>query len=113
MTITATFDSGTYTDTPSDTWDVLVTTNPTTADGVFVFKFDLSNLVAGETFEVRIQEKNAAGTLKPGIGPISFTGVQTVTQPSIRFIATKDWTVEARQRTGTGRAVAWWIDQVT
>lgn len=116
MTITAAFDSGTYTEvTPAagNAWDVIVTTNPTTDNGVFVVKPDLSNLAAGDALEIRVQEKNGAGTLKSLVGPLCFAGAQTVLRPHFRFLATNDWTVEMRQVAGTARAIAWIIDQVT
>ena len=116
MTITSNYDTGTYTEVTPATgngFDVILTTNPTTVDGVFLFKPDLTNLEAGDWLEIRVQEKNGAGTLKPLWGPVSFVGPQTVLRPHVRFEATNNFTVEMRQRAGTARAIAWAMDRIT
>ncbi len=107
-------EAGTYTDTPGDTWDVIQTTSPNTTDGGFRITFNLSNLVAGETFEARFQEKDAAaGTLRT-VHHVCFAGVQATPLKEIVIpVVLNDWDFSMRQRAGTGRAVAWSIYKVT
>ncbi len=107
-------EEGTYTDTPGDTWDVIQTTSPNTTDGVFQFTIALNALVAGETFEARLQVKDAAaGTLRT-VWQVAFAGVQAIpawiSPPSA---LSNDWDFSMRQRAGTGRAVKWSIVKVT
>ncbi len=108
-------EEGTYTDTPSDTWDSVQTTSPNITDGVMTPFFSLDLLAANETFEARFRMKDAAsGTLRVVAGShLSWTGVQSEPLKTLgAFNCIHDWDLQFRQRTGTGRAVKWFIGKV-
>jgi hypothetical protein len=102
--------TGTYTDTPSTTWDIVSNSGAAdTTDGLFSMTLDLHNLAAGDVFEARLGVKDSGGTLRyKMLG--SWSGAQLDTLPD-RFMGaqTRDWTLELRQPAGTGRAVEWTI----
>ncbi len=107
-------EEGTYTDTPSDTWDVIQTTSPNTTDGVFQFLIAVNALAAGDTLEIRLQVKDAAsGTLRT-VWQNALAGAQSEAMwASPALPLANDWDVAMRQRTGTGRAIKWSIVKVT
>jgi hypothetical protein len=110
----ANHEEGTYTDTPSSTWDSIQTTSPNTTDGVFIFRANLSNLVAGETFEMRIQVKDAAAGTVRTVWQGCWANAQSVPlKQSPPIPVANDWDFQMRQPAGTGRAVAWSIVKVT
>ena len=107
-------EEGTYTDTPSSTWDSIQTTSPNTTDGIYQVILGVNALVAGDTLEARFQVKDAAaGTLRT-VWTCAWTGVQS--DPgwvSPIVAAVNDWDFAMRQTVGTGRAIKWSIVKVT
>jgi hypothetical protein len=96
----------------NDTWDNIQTTAPNSTDGVFQVTIGMSGMQAGDTWEGRIQMKDAAsGTLRT-ITQVARTGAQTESVQVI-FTAANDWNFDMRQRAGTGRTFAWSIVKVT
>jgi hypothetical protein len=98
-----------------DTWDPIQTTNPNTTDGVFQFEVNLTNMVAGDVLEIRVQSKDlAAGTLRT-FDQAAFAHAQSVLKWVSQPIAlVNDWSFQMRQRAGSaGRVFPWAIVKVT
>ena len=111
----AELEAGSYTDTPSTTWDTINTTTPQTTDGAFQFFADVANLAAGEVFEIRVIEKvqNSSGTQREA-WRVCLNGVQDkpcVYSPTLLLL--HGWDFQMRQINGTGRAIPWSIRYAT
>lgn len=93
----------------------LNTTTPETTPGIYQLFVDLSNLVNGDTLEIRIKEKALSGGTQRTILTTTYTNAQGVdnelfVSPALHLM--HGWDMTLTQTTGAERAFAWSIRQV-
>lgn len=90
-----------------------VTLTPRTEDGVYQLFIDLTNLAAGDSYELKIYEKCLSTGTQRLIETWFFDGPQG--EPlfaSQSFILLHGWDVTLKKITGTDRSISWSIRQV-
>lgn len=106
--------SGTQTAT-INTEHILNTTSPETTDGIYQLFIDVANMVAGDTLELRIEEKViSAGTIRTIFCAtlVGAQGADSAAWVSPSMILLHGWDMTLKQTTGTGRAFPWSIRKV-
>ena len=80
-----------------------------TTVGVYVLVLDTTNMVAGDTLELRVYTKNQSGkSLVVAYGPLYFVGAQAEPQKyTIPVPVDTDIKFTIKQTAGTGRAFDW------
>lgn len=84
-----------------------------TTDGVFQFFIDLSNLIAGDQYQISVYEKVTSAGSQLLVYRSIVTGVQSEpvwVSPSL--ILMHGWDVTLKKLTGTDRSISWSIRQV-
>ena len=87
----------------------------TTVAGTYVFIVNLTNLVGGDTVELRVNGKVLAGDTPVADLMDAYTGVQTegnVIARSIPIVTDLPIDVTIKQTAGTGRSFAWKLLQL-
>lgn len=100
---------GTEYDLPSAS----TTLSAQTADGIVQAYLDLSGLVAGDEYRLRVYEQTRAGDTQRIVDEVILSGVQTepiYVTPALLFM--HGWTFTLRKNFGTDRAIAWSIRTV-
>lgn len=84
-----------------------------TTDGVYQVFIDLSAMLQGDQFDLKVYEKVQAGGTQRVVYAASFLGPQSpahVVLPSLLLM--HGWDVTLKKIAGTDRAIAWSIRQV-
>lgn len=89
------------------------TLTPKTDDGVFQVFINLTNMIAGDQYEIKFYEKVLAAGAQVLVATHVFTGAQAkpgFSAPS--FIFMHGWDVTVKLITGSARTIEWSIRQV-
>jgi hypothetical protein len=89
------------------------TLTPRTEDGIYQLFLDLSALVAGDEYELKLYEKCRSGDTQRVVERWSFTGAQSLplfASPSL--ILLHGWDMTLDKIAGTDRTILWSIRQV-